>query len=167
MGFYEDTGILILGTRLKRLSERFLSEVSKIYEELEINFEPAWFPLIFLIYKKGPLTITKISDELKVSQSAVSQLASGLKKKGFIVFVPDKEDKRKKLVDFSSNGSDVVKQLIPVWAVVEKNMLEIICEGKNNSHIIDGFDELEKKLNRVSLSDSVINKLKKDAEGVL
>ena len=63
MGFYEETGILILGTRLKRLSERFLSEVGKIYEKLELDFEAAWFPVFFLIHKKGPLSITEIAEK--------------------------------------------------------------------------------------------------------
>ena len=166
MGFYEQTGTLILGTRLKRLSERFLSEVSKIYEKLEIDFEPSWFPMVFLIYKKGSLTITEISNELNVSQPAASQLVSILNKKDFFILIPDKEDKRKKHVNFSENGLIIIKQLIPVWETLEKKMFEIICSGENDIHLIDSFNELEKKLNSVSISDLVISKLKIDIKGV-
>jgi len=166
MGFYEDTGILILGTRLKRLSERFLSEVGKIYENLNIEFEPAWFPMVFLLYKKGPLSITAISDELKVSQPAASQLVSSLYKKGLLLLIPEKFDKRKKIVHFTEKGEETIKELLPIWEILENSMFEIICNEKEDIHIVDSFNQLESKLNRFSFSDSVINKLKKDSEGI-
>jgi DNA-binding MarR family transcriptional regulator len=166
MGFYEETGILILGTRLKRLSEKFLSEVAKIYEELKIDFEPAWFPIIFLLYRRGPLSITKISEELKVSQPGASQLVSLLNKKGFLTFIADKDDKRRKIVTFSPEGQKMIRQLVPVWEVLEKSMFEIFNDGESEeSHVVDKFNQLEQKLNRISIGDSVLDKLKNDSEG--
>ncbi len=164
MGFYEETGTLIFGTRLKRLSEKFLSEVGIIYERLGFSFEPAWFPMVFLIYKKGPLTITEISTELKVSQPAASQLVSVLCSKNYFNLLPDKHDKRKKLVNFSEYGQLMINKLIPIWEILENKMFDIICDDGNCVHLIESFNELEKKLSAVSLSDSVINKLKIDIE---
>ncbi|MDA3810782.1 MAG: MarR family transcriptional regulator [Spirochaetaceae bacterium] len=164
MGFYEETGILILGSRLKRLSERFLSEVGKIYEKLNINFEPAWFPMVFLIHKKGPLSVTVISEELNVSQPAASQLVSTLNKKGIFILVPDAKDKRKKMVHFSSEGKKIVKKLIPVWETLEKSMFEIFCENDEDFHVVDSFNQLEIKLNKINFSDTVINKLETYSE---
>ena len=166
MGFYEDTGILILGTRFKRLSERFLTEVGKIYEKLDINFEPAWFPMIFLLHKNGPLSITEISEQLNVSQPAASQLVSALTKKGFLRLIPDRDDKRKKIVNFSEQGKIILKQLIPIWETLEKSMFEIFSEDDETFHIVESFNQLEKKLNKINFGDSVINKLKINTEGV-
>ena len=167
MGFYEDTGILILGTRLKRLSERFLSEVGKIYEKLQIDFEPAWFPMVFLIHKKGPLSITEMAEELNVSQPAASQLVSLLNKKGYLILTSDKDDKRRKIVSFSQEGEIIIKQLIPIWETLEKSMFEIFNEEEEGFHVVDSFNQLECKLNRFSFGDSVINKLKNNKEVVL
>lgn len=160
MGYYEETGFLILGTRLKRLSERFLSEVGKVYEKLEIDFEPAWFPMIFLIYKKGSLAITEISEELNVSQPAASQLVSMLYKKGYLLLTADEKDKRRKIVSFSPAGEDIVSELVPVWEMMEKSMYEIFSADEDGNHIVDSFNRLEKELNRISFGDSVLNKLK-------
>lgn len=165
MGFYEDTGILILGTRLKRLSERFLSEVGKIYDELNIDFEPAWFPLFFLLYRRGPLTITEISDELKVSQPGASQIVSLLYKKGFLKLETDVEDKRRKIVTFSGEGQKAINQLIPIWETLENSMFEIFHGDDDVTHIVENFNQLEQRLNAFSIGDSVINKLKINAEG--
>lgn len=160
MGFYEETGILILGTRLKRLSERFLSEVGKIYEKLEIDFEAAWFPVFFLIHKKKALSITDISEKLNISQPAVSQLISLLLKKGYVQIIVDSNDKRRKIVSFSPEGLALLAQLIPIWETLEQSMLEIFEEEE--VHIVESFNQLESKLNRISFGDSVLNKLKID-----
>lgn len=160
MGFYEDTGILILGTRLKRLSERFLSEVGKIYDNLDIEFEAAWFPIIFLIHKKEVLSITEISKQLFFSQPAASQLVSLLGRKGFFLLTPDSKDKRRKLVSLTPYGKDVVSRLIPIWDILENLMLEMFEEEQ--VQIVDSFNQLEKKLNKINISKSVLEKLKID-----
>lgn len=160
MGFYEDTGILILGTRLKRLSERFLSEVGKIYEKMDIVFEPAWFPLFFLLHKKGPLSITEISVELNVSQPAASQLVSLLCKKGMIQLTSDSDDRRRKICSFTPEGQRLLKKLIPVWETLESSMYEIFKAEDETVDIVDSFNQFEKKLSRISFGDSVLDKLK-------
>ncbi len=163
MGFYEETGILILGTRLKRLSERFLSEVGKIYERLGIDFEAAWFPAFFLIHHKGPLSITEIAENLNVSQPAASQLISLLHKKGYIQLIVDPHDKRRKIASFSHQGLILLDDLIPIWETLEKKMVDMFDE--EDVHIVESFNQLENKLNRISFGDSVLNSLKLEKEG--
>lgn len=159
MGFYEETGILILGTRMKRLSEKFLSEVGKIYEKMDIVFEPAWFPLFFLLYRKGALSVTDISNELNVSQPAASQIVSLLSRKGLISLDPDPDDRRRKIVEFTLEGKRLLKKLIPVWETMESSMYEIFNADDEWIDVIESFNQLEKKLNCTNLSQSVMNKL--------
>ncbi|MBN2656507.1 MAG: winged helix-turn-helix transcriptional regulator [Spirochaetales bacterium] len=161
MGFYEETGILILGTRLKRLSERFLSEVGKMYEKLDIGFEPAWFPLFFLLHKKGSLSVTEIADELNVSQPGASQIVSLLCRKGLISMEADSYDRRRKIVSFTAEGESLLALLLPVWKTLEASMLELFQNEKEGFDAVKSFNELEQILNRISLGDSVSDKLKK------
>lgn len=162
MGFYEDTGILILGTRLKRLSEKFLSEVGKIYEKMDIVFEPAWFPLFFLLHRKGSLSITEISTELNVSQPAASQLVSLLSRKGMIELKPDRDDRRRKICSFTPEGQRLLKKLIPIWETLENSMFEIFKADGEGADIVESFNQFEKKLSRISFGDAVLEKLKID-----
>ncbi|MBB6479082.1 MarR family winged helix-turn-helix transcriptional regulator [Spirochaeta isovalerica] len=160
MGFYEETGILILGTRLKRLSERFLSEVGKIYEKLDISFEPAWFPLFFLLHKKGSLSVTEIADELNVSQPGASQIVSLLNRKGLVAMEADSFDRRRKIVSFTSEGEELLSELIPVWKTLESSMFELFHDGSEGFDVVRSFNQLEQKLNKFSFGDSVLDKLK-------
>ena len=86
MIFYREAGELIFGSRLKRISERFLMDVSKIYKSLNIPFEVSWFPLFYLLNERGKLSVTEIARELEITHSAVSQLVTILQKKKLIPF---------------------------------------------------------------------------------
>jgi hypothetical protein len=45
-------------------------------------------------------------------------------------------------------------------------MFEIFNDGESEeSHVVDKFNQLEQKLNRISIGDSVLDKLKNDSEG--
>ena len=61
MTFYRRTGELILGTRLRRLSERILADVSRVYREMSIPFETSWFPLFHLLHERGSLSVTEVA----------------------------------------------------------------------------------------------------------
>ena len=75
---FQEGGVLILATRLRRASERLLSEITSIYKGLDISFEPSWFPFFFLLDDHRTLSVSDLTERLRVSQSAVSQLAGVL-----------------------------------------------------------------------------------------
>ena len=53
MNFYEELGYLVLGSRMRRLSEAFLSEINKTYQSAGISFDASWFPVFYLLSKKS------------------------------------------------------------------------------------------------------------------
>lgn len=161
MSFYKQTGALIFGTRLKRLSDRFLQDVSKLYKSLNITFEPGWFPVFYLLNEKGTLTMTEIASELKITHSAVSQLVNSLKKKNFLEFIKDAEDKRKIMVTFTEEGLNITEKLVPVWQSLKRSMEELISEGKYSVNMLDGLNEIEDRLEKRSLLDRVVEDMEK------
>lgn len=52
MDLIHELGELALATRLKRLSERLSSDVSKIYKESDVDFEAKWFLILSLLEKR-------------------------------------------------------------------------------------------------------------------
>ncbi|HAO49511.1 MAG TPA: MarR family transcriptional regulator, partial [Runella sp.] len=67
MNFYQKLGGLILGSRLRRLSEYFLSEVNKVYAEKGIAFDASWFSMFYLISKNEHISLIDIAETLEVS----------------------------------------------------------------------------------------------------
>ena len=60
---------------MKRLSDKFLSDVFKVYKSEEIPFKTACFPVFFLLSYHG--TLMKVSDvvrELEITQSGAGRM---------------------------------------------------------------------------------------------
>ena len=57
MDFINDLGLLILGSRLRRLSDRIMASGQDVYRNLDIDFEPRWFPVFRLLADNEPMTV--------------------------------------------------------------------------------------------------------------
>lgn len=146
MDFYKAAGGLILGTRLKRLSDRFLQEVGQIYQELEIEFEPSWFPVFFLLREKGDLSMTDIAAAMDVSHSAISQMISSLRKRELIQLVEDPQDARRKKISLTKLGEDLLQKVTPVWHSMQLAMPSLWGGESQQREFLEGLDALEDRL---------------------
>lgn len=161
MTFYRDAGDLIFGTRLKRLSDRFLNEITRMYRTLDIPFETSWFPLFYLLNEQECLSVTEIAKELKITHSAVSQLVTIIEKKGYIVFVPDDQDKRRRLIKFTGEGRRLMTTLEPIWAAIHRAMTGLLNENEHSARFLAAMNELEDSLEEQPLHERIIHELNK------
>ncbi len=161
MAFYQDIGALVLGTRLKRIGDRFLSEITSVYKSLNIPFEPSWFPIMYLLRDRDELLITEIAAELDVTHSAVSQLVSVLQKKKLIVTLTDAEDRRKRKVRLSDTGKDMLLSLNEIWNGMQQAMDELLGEGKHLPDLFNGLSELESAMAETPISERILKKINK------
>src|SRR3954466_7040072 len=113
MNFYQSLGFLVFGSRLKRLSDAFLNDVSQVYKFHNISFDASWFPVFYILSQKTEVSIKEISGELNVSHSAISQLVSNLQQKGLIKSVISTKDARHKAVTFTSKGERLLQKIKP------------------------------------------------------
>jgi 2-hydroxychromene-2-carboxylate isomerase len=70
-----ELGELALASRLKRLSERLMRDVSRVYRELDEPFEARWFPLLRALLEESPQGVTQVARALGLTHPAVNQLA--------------------------------------------------------------------------------------------
>ncbi len=148
MNFYKSAGGLILGTRLKRLSDRFLQEVGQIYQGLEIDFEPSWFPVFFLLRENGNLSMTDIATAMDVSHSAISQMISSLRKRELIQLVEDPQDARRKKVSLTQLGANLLQKVTPVWHSMQLAMPSLWGSEAQQAQFLEALDALEERLSQ-------------------
>ncbi len=165
MTFYRRVGELILGTRLKRISDKFLMDVAKIYKKLKIPFEVSWFPIFYLLNEKGKLSVTEIANELEITHSAVSQMITVIDKKGLINFIDDKDDKRRRFICFTEEGRKLMTTLPPIWKALQHSMQDMFSEGVNSLHILSVLDEMEDSISKESLFSRTIKEIEKGEIG--
>lgn len=161
MTFYRETGELIFGSRLKRISDRFLMDVSKMYKSLDIPFEVSWFPLFYLLNERGKLSVTEIAKELEITHSAVSQLVTTLEKKSLITFINDKNDKRRRLIHFTQKGMNLMKSISPIWESMRKTVRALFAEGEKSRTLLHALDELETSMKKESVYERLMGGMEK------
>jgi DNA-binding MarR family transcriptional regulator len=159
MSFYPSLGYLVFGSRLRRLSEYFLMEVNKVYEQAGIPFDASWFPVFYLLSKQQPVPMIDISEQLEISHSAVSQMVTNLKKKGLLKTTPCKEDGRRQLVAFSKKGEELLQQIQPVWEAITEAMNELVMENKQSQQVLAAIAQIEQAVQQKPLSERIRQQL--------
>mgnify|MGYP000488714928 CR=1 FL=1 len=152
MNFYESLGFLVFGSRMRRLSESFLLELNKVYHNLDLDFEASWFPMFFLVSNQHPVSLNDIARQLEISHSAVSQLASVLKKKGLITSVKSQIDERKQLLALSKAGLTLKIELAPVWLAITETMQSLFAENQESASLLAAISVFEARLQSGNLN---------------
>ncbi|MEO6150428.1 MAG: helix-turn-helix domain-containing protein [Mucilaginibacter sp.] len=160
MNFYQRLGYLALGSRLRRLSEAFISEVIRAYQQQGIEFEAAWFPVFYLLADKKELSIKELSDQLEVTHPAASQLISALRKKGLVTVKTSKKDGRKQLVQLSADGLVLLDRVKPVWNAILQAMDKMTATQEDTRHLLDALSALEYAFQEHVLSDLITEEAK-------
>jgi GNAT superfamily N-acetyltransferase/DNA-binding MarR family transcriptional regulator len=153
MNFYQKTGKLALGSRLRQLSERVTEEATQIYQLYDINFQPRWFPVFYVLTEGKGKTITQLAQEIGHSHVSVSQIVKDMVKQGYAVQNSDPKDGRKNVVQLSKIGKAITSklnnQLLDVNAAIEKALSE------TDHNLWKALEEWEHLLERKSLLQRV------------
>ncbi|UPK71611.1 MarR family winged helix-turn-helix transcriptional regulator [Chitinophaga filiformis] len=160
MSFYASLGYLVFGSRLRRLSEYFLMEVNKVYEQSGIAFDASWFPVFYILSRQQNIPLIDIAEQLEVSHSAVSQLITGLKKKGLVKTAPCPDDGRRQLVMLSKKGEELLQQVQPVWAAITEAMKELTEEHKQSRLLLEAVSQVESAVQETPLSIRILASMK-------
>lgn len=150
--FYQSLGFLVFGSRLRRLSEYFLMEVNKVYEQEGIPFDASWFPVFYVLSKQQPMPLIDIADTLEVSHSAISQLVTSLRKKGLVKTAPCPDDGRRQLVILTKKGEELLQQVQPVWEAITAAMTEVASANKQSRLLLEGIAQVEQAVQHTPLS---------------
>lgn len=84
----------------------------------------AQFDLLFLIARRGKLSIKEIAGNLGVTSSAVTQMINGLVKRGIVERIVDAKDRRVMMVRFSKKGKKQVENFKKVHLMKVNNLLQ-------------------------------------------
>ncbi len=154
-------GELGFASRLKRLSDRLMRDVSKVYAELDVNFEARWFAVLYTLAKDSPASITGLADSLGLTHAAINHTAGEMSDAGLIKSVRDRKDERRRLLSLSARGKALVGKLQPIWKEIRRATAELIDE--TGTDFIGGLEKIEARLDRLSMSERILAGKKGDA----
>ena len=151
-------GEIVLGSRLKRLSDIFMKDVQAVYNEYDVDFNPKWFPVFYLLYKEGSFGVMELSERLGLTHPAISQFVKELEAKKLIVSVTDKSDNRKRKLSLTDKALKMIPRMQPLWDGMSKTLIEVFSYHTNN--ILFAIEEMEDTLKEKPFFERVNEKIK-------
>ncbi|MDG3581442.1 MarR family winged helix-turn-helix transcriptional regulator [Galbibacter pacificus] len=142
MDFLQQIGYAGLNSRIKRLSDELLYSTRDYYKNAGLNIEPNWHLIFLLLEKHNSLTITEISQELRMSHPACVKIINKMKKKNYIETKTDKNDSRKQLLELSEKSKNKLPNLHKHWDACIETTKELIENSPNFMQELTEFEKL-------------------------
>ncbi|SEW43287.1 bifunctional helix-turn-helix transcriptional regulator/GNAT family N-acetyltransferase [Chitinophaga arvensicola] len=159
MEFFNKTGKVAVGSRLRMLTEKITEDAAKIYEVYGIGLQPKWFPVFYVLSAGEEKTITAIAKEIGHSHPSVSKIIAEMGKKGLVAEQKDKTDGRRNMVSLTPKGKEITiklqDQLLDVNAAIEA------ISAQTTHDLWKAIEEWEYLLEQQSLLSRVVEAHKK------
>ena len=158
MDFFEQTGKVAIGSRLRMLTDKVTEDAANIYQLYNIDMQPKWFPVFYSLSQGEEKTITELAKAIGHSHPSVSKIIGEMLKKGYVKESRDKEDGRRNVISLTDAGQQVAykieDQLIDVDAAIE----ELSAQTQNK--LWEAIGEWEFLLEQKTLLRRVMEKKK-------
>ena len=132
MEFYNKTGKMALGSRLRRLSEIITEQAGKVYALYDVDMQPKWFPVFYALSAGEEKSITQIAQEIGHSHPSVSTIVKEMLKKGLVQESPNKSDGRKNYIKLSAKGLAINERIQDQYADVNAAIENALNETQYN-----------------------------------
>ena len=132
MEFFNQTGTMAIGSRLRMLTEKITEDASQIYRLYEVEMQPKWFPVFYVLSGGEEKTITAIAKEIGHSHPSVSKIISEMSKKGYVTERKDKTDGRRNVVCLSEMGREVNAKMDDQYVDVGKAIDDISAQANHD-----------------------------------
>jgi DNA-binding MarR family transcriptional regulator len=153
----DNLGPLAVAARLQRLADTIRRDGVLVYKEHGIDFEPKWFPVVYVLHEKGPTSVVDLATEVGIAHPSVIQLVKELEAKKLVRSSADKSDGRRRLLTLTPAAVKLVKKMKPVWKKIHAAVEEMV---KTENNLMKAMMETEAQLRNESFFARVIRQKK-------
>lgn len=139
-------GSLSLGSRLRRLSDRLVDDVNKLYQSQGIDLNPTFFPLFNLLCQHGAMTVTEAAEQLGVTHPAISKIARKMLAEGWLSKTADPDDERRQLLALTDQSERLLTRIEPVWCAIRNYLDQFMARQQHP--LLEALGEFEGELEK-------------------
>lgn len=154
MDFFERTGKMAIGSRLRVLTETLTHDAASIYALYGIDMKPKWFPVFYSLTDEQPKSVTAIAKEIGQSHPSVSTIVKEMMKAGIITTANDTPDRRCTLITLTEQGKTLSREIITQLRDVERAVEQISSECAHD--LWEAIADWEKALARKPILERVM-----------
>jgi DNA-binding MarR family transcriptional regulator/GNAT superfamily N-acetyltransferase len=158
MQFFNQTGKMAIGSRLRLLTEKITEDAARIYKLYNISMQPKWFPVFYVLSQGEAKTITSIAREIGHSHPSVSKIISEMLKAGYVKEMKDKTDGRRNAVKLSAKGNEITTKIKDQYIDVNNAIGELSAQTRND--LWKAIEEWEFLLEQKTLFTRVMSQKK-------
>lgn len=163
MKFFDDIGKMAIGTRVRFLGEKIGADAAEIYRTYGTNLHPKWFPVFYILSKRGEDTGTSIAEQIGHSHASVSKIIAEMARAGMVKEKSDARDRRRTIVVLSKTGAEIARKIEDQYLDMTIAIDEISAQATHN--LWEALAEWEYLLDQKSLYERVLDKKKQRESG--
>ena len=167
MNFYDKVGKMAIGSRLRRLSESLTEQAAGVYSLYEVDIQPKWFPVFYVLSSGEEKSITQIAQEIGHSHPSVSTIVKEMIKKDVVEKGSNISDGRENYVKLTEKGQAINARIQIQYEDVNAAIETALAETQND--IWKAIEEWEFLLEQKNLLERVKDerKLRESKEVVI
>lgn len=130
---------LQLDLKLLTVIFRSFESIKDILKEdvMQYDLNITEFGTLEYLFHKGPSTISVIGDKVLLAKSSMSYVIEQLKQKGFIEWIKDDNDLRKRIVGLTKLGEKTIKHAFEKHLKVIGHMFDVLSADEKHMLIRD------------------------------
>ncbi len=118
---------LFLGSRLKRLADQMQSDVIRVSQRVGLPIQPGQYPLLTLLFERGPQTIGALAQAMGLSQPAVTRNVGRLVDLQLVRIDRSDTDGRNRIVALTAAGERaMIRSQEVVWPQVSAAVRQVV-----------------------------------------
>lgn len=156
--YLSELGALAIASRLGRLLRRLQGDGELVYQSLDLEFRPKWFPVLRLLSARSPLALTEMAQLLSVAHPSLLETLNELVDADLVAAQESGSDNHRATYALSSAGTRKCEELKPVWDAFEAAGSEVVREGDND--FLEALRKLERSLDDHSMYERIMKRLK-------
>lgn len=149
MIFFEKSGILTIGSRLRWLADVVTRDATEIYKLYGLDIKPKWFPVLYMLFDGSDCSVTGIAKAIGQTHPSVSNIVKEMKAAGLVTDEKSADDRRATIVSLTEKGKEMKNKLYLVCENVEAVVRSI--EEQSSDKLWKALDNWENALTEKSL----------------
>lgn len=114
---------------LRKLADRLSQDGNKILSDVGSDFVARWAPVIQLLQRHGPSSVTDLASRAGVSHPLVNRVAEELIAAGFVAPYRDRRDKRRRVLALTTAGRTIAETYRPVREALDAAYRDLLGDN--------------------------------------
>ncbi len=154
MEYFNNTGKMALGRRLRLLTAKVTEGAAEIYKLYDVDFSPKWFPVLFVLSDDQAKSVTEIALLIGHSQPSVTCIVKEMTQAELIKDHLESKDKRTHIVGLTEKGRELAFRIIEVQGSDVAKAIDVMT-SQTKHNLWEAIKEWEGLLEQKSIFERV------------